>query len=61
MLIAAGIETVSKDAEILAVPLAFEDWSPDPTAARFTLDDVIAFHFLLEDNFAIAEFVSQAP
>lgn len=59
LLIAAGVGTVPKDAEILTVPLAFEDWSPDPTAARITLDDVIAFHFLLQDDVAVAEFLSQ--
>lgn len=54
LLIAAGVEPGPKDGPKVA-PLPFEDWSPDPTAPPFTLDDVIAFHFLLEDEVAIAE------
>jgi len=53
LLIAAGVETTPMplDPE-LALPL--EDRSPDPGAAAFTLDDVIAFHFLLQDDRTLA-------
>jgi hypothetical protein len=57
LLIAAGVKPVKRDDEVeAAVPiLALEDLSPEPEAAPFTSDDVIAFHFLLEDDVAIAE------
>jgi hypothetical protein len=35
--------------------LSSEDRSPDPEAAPLTLDDLIGFHFLLEDDVAVAE------
>jgi len=59
LLIAAGVKPVrqgdEEEAEAQLPILALEDLSPDPEAAAFTSDDVIAFHFLLEDDVAIAE------
>jgi hypothetical protein len=52
LLLAAGVEPVEQQ-EVRVVP--FEDRSPDPSARPFTLDDVIAFHFLLEDEVAVAD------
>ena len=57
LLIAAGVEPSVGDIDH-AVPnrtLPVEDLGPDPDAAAFTLDDLIAFHFLLEDEQAITE------
>jgi hypothetical protein len=55
VLIAAGVETASRIEEEVARPeLPFEDRGPDPDAAAFTLDDVIAFHFELLDDEALA-------
>lgn len=53
LLIAAGVETtpIPHDAERV---LPLEDRSPDPHAAPFTLDDVIEFHFLLQDDGTLA-------
>lgn len=54
LLLAAGVEPVeSEEAEVRMLP--FDDRSPDPAARPFTLDDVIAFHFLLEDEVAVAD------
>jgi hypothetical protein len=54
LLLAAGVEPVEMDeAETRVLP--FEDRSPEPGAAPFTLDDLIGFHFLLEDEVAIAD------
>lgn len=59
LLIAAGVEPVrtreDTDAPAHAPALPLEDRNPDPSAEPFTLDDVIAFHYLLEDDAAIAE------
>jgi hypothetical protein len=55
VLIAAGVETVPVDEGLEIPELALEDRSPDPEAAALTLDDVIAFHFALQDDAAIAE------
>src|SRR5215212_3687031 len=55
LLIAAGVEP-SEIAERAAEPsIEFEDHSPNPGASALNLDDLIAFHFLLEDDVAIAE------
>lgn len=55
VLIAAGVETAARTEQELVLPeLPFEDRGPDPDAAAFTLDDVIAFHFELRDDEAIA-------
>lgn len=62
LLIAAGVEPVKtgEEREQLSTSLALQldDRSPDPDAAPFTLDDVIAFHFLLEDEAALDEVLS---
>jgi hypothetical protein len=63
LLVSAGVEPVRMDeeAEALTPVLPLEDRSPDPAAVPFTLDDVIAFHFLLEDDVAIAEVLALEP
>jgi hypothetical protein len=53
LLIAAGVETTPMPPEPEMV-LPLEDHSPDPSAEPFTLDDAIAFHFLLQDDEALA-------
>lgn len=53
LLIAAGVEPVEMDTVGERV-LPLEDRSPDPTAPAFTLDELIAFHFTLEDDAAVA-------
>jgi predicted RNA-binding Zn-ribbon protein involved in translation (DUF1610 family) len=60
LLIAAGVEPfrMDEDAETYAPELPLDDMCPDPTAAPFTLDDAIAFHFLLEDDAWLAELLS---
>jgi len=56
LLIAAGVEPAPFQDDAVTEPvLDLEDLSPDPTAAPFTLDDLIAFHFLLEDEVALAD------
>ena len=57
LLIAAGVEptTGDIDRELPRRSLPPEDLGPDPDAAPLTLDDLIAFHFLLDDEHAIAE------
>jgi hypothetical protein len=60
LLIAAGVEPLplEDDEGMDAAALAFEDLNPRPEATAFTLDDVIAFHFLLDDDAAVAELLS---
>lgn len=58
LLIAAGVEPARVDEELAQPILGYEDLSPDPNTAAFTLDDVIFFHFLLEDDSAITELLS---
>ncbi len=59
LLMAAGVEPTEafdfgvREAELLQLPP--EDLSTMPGAPAFTLDDVIAFHFLLEDDAVLAE------
>jgi predicted RNA-binding Zn-ribbon protein involved in translation (DUF1610 family) len=53
LLIAAGVETTPWHPEE-ALELSFEDRSPDPDAPPFTLDDVIAFHYALQDETELA-------
>jgi hypothetical protein len=57
LLIAAGVEPAPMADPLESVDWSFplEDQSPNPGAAAFSLDDLIAFHFLLEDDQAIAE------
>jgi hypothetical protein len=52
LLLAAGVEPVEMD-EVRMLP--FDDRSPNPSAHAFTPDDLIGFHFLLEDDAAVAE------
>lgn len=70
LLIAAGVEpadTIASDDRLddghPQVPvewlLAAQDRSPDPEAAPLSLDDLIGFHFLLEDDVAVAEMLHQ--
>ena len=54
LLLAAGVEPVERD-ETPVRMLPMEDRNPNPSALAFTLDDLIGFHFLLEDDAAIAE------
>jgi hypothetical protein len=60
LLIAAGVEPVDRDELLDSIDWSFplDDQSPDPGAAAFTMDDVIAFHFLLEDDTALEQFFS---
>jgi hypothetical protein len=53
LLIAAGVEPTELQDRAPSMPL--EDLSPTPDAPGLTLDDVIAFHFLLGDDVALAE------
>ena len=54
LLLAAGVEPVEfAGAEVQMLP--FEDRGPDPSAPPFTLDDVISFHFLLQDEVALTD------
>ena len=60
LLLAIGVETVRKE-EVQAnvrSALPLDDRSPDPVAGALTLDDVITFHFLLEEDVAIEELLS---
>ena len=62
LLIAAGVEpTEMAEAAPLAEPMADEDLSPYPGLPAFTLDDAIVFHFLLDDDVAIAEEFALEP
>jgi predicted RNA-binding Zn-ribbon protein involved in translation (DUF1610 family) len=60
LLIAAGVEPfrMDEDAETLAPELPLEDLPPYPAAPPLTLDDAIAFHFLLEDDAWVAELIT---
>ncbi len=59
LLIAAGVEPIAtEEAAVETTPLPLEDQNPYPEARSFTLDDVIAFHFLLEDDVALEEMFS---
>jgi len=57
LLLAIGVETFRKQPEPAVVDstLPLEDRSPDPVAGPLTLDDVITFHYLLENDVAIEE------
>jgi hypothetical protein len=57
LLIAAGVEPSvgDLDHELPSRQLPADDLGPDPDAKPFTLDDLIAFHFLLDDEQAISE------
>ena len=55
LLLAAGVEPTETLEPTPTEALSFDDLSPVADAPTFTLDDVIAFHFLLEDDVAIAD------
>jgi hypothetical protein len=57
LLIAAGVEPAPMDDLLESVDwsMPLDDQSPTPGAAPFSLDDLIAFHFLLDDDVALAE------
>jgi hypothetical protein len=57
LLIAAGVEPSvgDLDHELPSRELPADDLGPDRDATPFTLDDLIAFHFLLDDEQAISE------
>jgi hypothetical protein len=56
LLIAAGVEpSVGDVATTPREELPIDDRSPDPSAAPFTFDDVIAFHYLLADEMAVTD------
>jgi hypothetical protein len=59
LLLAAGVEPApAEGAEAEGPELELEDRSPDPDAPSFTFDDLIRFHFLLEDDEAIRDLLS---
>ena len=59
LLIAAGVEPALAGERAIERPaLAEEDRSPDPAAPSFAMDDLIAFHFLLDDDAALSELFS---
>jgi hypothetical protein len=55
LLIAAGIEPAEAGTDAPGTLLPYDDLSPDPLASSISLDDVITFHYLLEDDAALAE------
>ena len=61
LLIAAGVEPTELADPATTPEIAFEDLSPDPFAPALTLDDMIAFHFALEDDAAIARQLELDP
>jgi hypothetical protein len=50
LLVAAGVEIRPREDAPTAMILPAEDRAPMPDAPVFTLDDVIAFHYQLEDD-----------
>jgi hypothetical protein len=61
LLLAAGVEpaeTAEDETEPTDRWLPLEDRSPVPDADAFSLDDVIRFHFLLEDDSALEELLT---
>ena len=62
LLEAAGVgpSATRTEAPVFLPALEFDDWNPDPVAPPLCMDDVIAFHFLLESNAAIADLISRA-
>lgn len=61
LLLAAGVPASEPDLRVEIDPsspnatLPLEDWSPDPTAPAFTPNDLIDFHFRLEEDAELAE------
>jgi hypothetical protein len=59
LLISAGVIPIDIGAaEGVGSVLPYDDRSPDPLAPPLSLDDVITFHYLLEDDVAFAEAVA---
>jgi predicted RNA-binding Zn-ribbon protein involved in translation (DUF1610 family) len=56
LLTAAGVPTSAPgefgppELPEIELELPFDDWSPDPEAPPFTLNDLIDFHFQLEED-----------
>ena len=62
LLIAAGVQPSEMVEAAPAAPtMPDEDLSPYPGLPALTLDDAIIFHFLLEDDVAIAEEFALEP
>ncbi len=64
LLVAAGVEVDrlqggSRAAEPSSPELPVADRSPIPDAPKLTIDDLIAFHFVLEDETAIERLLYQ--
>ncbi len=59
LLLAIGVETFRKRPDVhVDSALPPEDRSPDPASRALTLDDVITFHYLLENDDALEELLS---
>jgi hypothetical protein len=61
LLIAAGVQPSELEDPATTPVIEFEDLSPDPCAPALTLDDVIAFHFAIADDAAVAEELALDP
>jgi len=65
LLVAAGVSATDADPLAETDPsspendLPFEDWSPDPKAPAFSLNDLIDFHFQLEEATELSEHLLQ--
>lgn len=65
LLVAAGVPASEPDLRVEIDPsspnakLPFDDWSPDPTAPAFTPNDLIDFHFRLEEDAELAALLPQ--
>ena len=64
LLVAAGVEVdrlhpAPRDDDPVRSELSPADLSPDPEAPPLTIDDLIAFHFVLEDETAIERLLYQ--
>ena len=62
LLVSAGVDIDQAD-ETMRQPALFDDDDPRgplPAGPTFTIDDVIEFHFLLEDDRYIREFLASS-
>ncbi len=65
LLVAAGVPASGQDLRVKIDPtpptpeLPFDDMSPDPTAPAFTLNDLIDFHFRLQEDAELSELLPQ--
>lgn len=59
LLFAAGVSATDADPRSPEDDLPFEDWSPDPKAPAFSLNDLIDFHFQLEEATELSEHLLQ--